>query len=218
VLDLLAERVGPGGTVVGMDSGEAAVELARAFVAEHGLANVEVAQGDARATGLPRASFDLAHARLLLVNLPQPEAIVAEIVALVRPGGAVALQEADLVTLLCDPPLAAWTRLFRAYEAYARAAGVDLYLGRRLPALLRAAGVVDVGVRPLVWVLPPGHLLRPLLPHFAENVRGHLVAQGLLSDDELSALLAAVQAHLADPATLVVAPMHFQAWGRTPSA
>jgi SAM-dependent methyltransferase len=221
VLDLLAARVGPRGTVVGLDQDEAAVGLARAFVAEHRLANVEVRQGDARETGLPRASFDLAHARLVLVNVPHPEGIVAEMAALVRPGGAVALEEADLVSLLCDPPLAAWARLYGAYEAYARDAGVDLYLGRRLPALLRAAGLVDVRVRPEVLeveVCPPGHPRRLLFPHFVENVRDRLVARGLLSEEELTALLAAVRAHLADPATLVVAPMLFQAWGRTPSA
>jgi SAM-dependent methyltransferase len=218
VLDLLAARVGPRDAVVGLEQDEAVVGLARAFVAEHRLANVEVLRGDARATGLPRASFDLVHARLLLVNVPHPEGFVAEMAALVRPCGAVALQEADLVSLLCDPPLEAWARLFRAYEAYARGAGVDLYLGRRLPALLRAAGLVDVQVRPLVEACPPGHPRRLLFPHFVENARDRLVARGLLTDEELTALLAAVGVHLADPATLVVAPMLLQAWGRKPSA
>src|SRR5258706_12097985 len=40
-LDLLARRVGPSGTVIGVERSYDAVQLARAFVSEAGLANVE---------------------------------------------------------------------------------------------------------------------------------------------------------------------------------
>src|SRR5436305_2799644 len=79
-LDLLSERVGPSGSVVGVERSEDAVILARKFVAEHGLGNVEVVHGDDRATGLPKGSFDLATARLVLVNVPGPDQIVSEVV------------------------------------------------------------------------------------------------------------------------------------------
>ena len=48
------------------------------FAAENKLANVEVLNCDARATSLPRGAFDLATARLVLVNIPEPEEVVAE--------------------------------------------------------------------------------------------------------------------------------------------
>lgn len=51
-LDLLAERVGPEGSVVGIERSEEAVALARELVGDRGLRNVEVLQGDARVTGL----------------------------------------------------------------------------------------------------------------------------------------------------------------------
>ncbi|SEU10692.1 class I SAM-dependent methyltransferase [Stigmatella erecta] len=76
VLDLLSTRVGSSGTVVGLERGEDTLARARAFVAEHGLHNVELIQGDARATGQPPGAFDLVHARLVLVNVPRPEEIV----------------------------------------------------------------------------------------------------------------------------------------------
>jgi ubiquinone/menaquinone biosynthesis C-methylase UbiE len=87
-LKLLSERVGKNGAVVGIEMSEEAVGLARAFLADLQIGNVEVRQGDAKATGLPRGSFDLATARLVLVNVPAPEAIVAEMAALVKPGGS----------------------------------------------------------------------------------------------------------------------------------
>ena len=50
-LDLLSERVGPTGSVVGVERNEDAANLARRFAADRKLANVQVLTGDARANG-----------------------------------------------------------------------------------------------------------------------------------------------------------------------
>src|SRR5438552_19055779 len=68
ILGLLSARVGPSGRVVGVERSPYFTGLARRFVSEQGLANVDVREGDAKATGLPRGSFDVAHAPLVLVN------------------------------------------------------------------------------------------------------------------------------------------------------
>lgn len=70
VVDLLAEAVGPDGRVVGLDSDPAHVAMTAAFAATRGLIQVEAMTGDAVDTHLPADSFDLVHARALLVNVP----------------------------------------------------------------------------------------------------------------------------------------------------
>jgi ubiquinone/menaquinone biosynthesis C-methylase UbiE len=213
-LELLAERVGPSGRVVGVERSEDAVALARKLVSERGLANVEVLEGDARSTGLPRASFDLATARLVLVNVPQPEQIVAEAAALVRAGGWVAFHEADYVSHVCDPPLDAWTRLVELLESYSEQNGIDPFIGRKLPRLLRDAGLVEIRVNPIVHIYPPGHGRRSILLDFAENLSERILAQKLVGERELTDMKAALGRHLANPDTLVVSHLFFQAWGR----
>lgn len=111
ILDLLSAAVSPGGHVVGLDADPAHTALAIQYVGELGLANVEVATADARRTGLPPDSFDLVHARTLLVTIPDPAEVVAEMVRLAKPGGWVASQEPDVEHALCYPPLPAWDRL-----------------------------------------------------------------------------------------------------------
>ena len=217
-LDLLAERVGPTGSVAGVERSEEAVSLARKFAADRGLANVEVFGRDARTSGLPRGTFDLATERLVLVNIPQPEEVVAEMVALVRPGGTVALHEADWSGQLCDPPLPAWDRLYALLLAYAEANGIDLMVGRRVPRMLREAGLIDIQVKPLIYVHPVGHYRRTLFPVFVENLRDRLVEQRLVEDGELSELLTELKRHVDDPDKLVVSHLFFQAWGRKPSS
>jgi ubiquinone/menaquinone biosynthesis C-methylase UbiE len=216
-LDLLAERVGSEGSVVGVERGEDAVDLARRFARERGLANVEVLHADARTTGLPRGSFDLATARLVLVNVPNPEEIVAEMVALVRPGGVVAFHEADWVAHVCDPPHSAWERLKEALVAYSRSHGVDLFIGRRVAQMLHAAGLMEVEVNPLVHVYPPGHGRRLILLQFVENLRAHLLAEGFVEEAELKELTGALERHLEEPRTLVVSHLFFQVWGCKPA-
>jgi len=61
------------------------VGRARKFVSDSRLTNVEVLEADARTLPLPARAFDLATARLVLVNVPRPEGIVAEMIRIVRP-------------------------------------------------------------------------------------------------------------------------------------
>src|SRR6185369_16520964 len=51
---------------------------------------LDLVVADAADTGLPGAAFDLVHERLVLVNVPRPEDVLAEMVRLTRPGGCVA--------------------------------------------------------------------------------------------------------------------------------
>jgi SAM-dependent methyltransferase len=215
-LGLLSERVGAEGSVIGVEISDEAVELARRFLEEHGLTNAEVHHGDAKSTTLPRASFDLATARLVLVNIPEPEALVAEMVDLVKPGGVVALHEADWMAHVCDPPLPEWDRLTAVLEAYAAANGIDLFVGRRVPHMLGTSGLEDVRINPLIHAYEPGNSRRPILLQFVNNLRGRIVGAGLISEAEFENCAAALQRHLDDPSTIVFSHVFVQAWGRKP--
>jgi ubiquinone/menaquinone biosynthesis C-methylase UbiE len=216
ILDLLSERVGPNGKVFGVERNEATVELAREFIARRQLRNVEVLQADARATGLPRAAFDVVHARLVLVNVPQPESVVEEMVALARPGGIVASHEADWGAGFCDPPSPAWDRLLEVFKAYSRKHGIDLFVGRRTHQLFRAAGLRDIQITPLVHVYPTGNSRRNILGELVESVRDRLLVDGLMSEIEFKEHLRDLKRHLDDPNTLVISHLFFQVWGRKP--
>lgn len=131
VLHLLAKRVGPTGSILGIDRSAHFVEQARRFAADLRLTQVEVREGDAYDIGLPRASFDGAHMRLVLVNVPKPELIVRQVLSLVKPGGWVASFEADVLPDTMDPPSPEFKRLRAAYDAHARSQGIDLRTDRR---------------------------------------------------------------------------------------
>src|SRR5688572_4790878 len=127
------------GRVIGLDSDAVFLESARVLARSHALDNVEFVLGDAYRTQLPPRSFDLVHARFVASTAGQPEELIAEAVALARPGGFVAFQEPDVGTLKCYPPHPAWDRLARLCEQVFERAGGDVRLAERLYSMARVA-------------------------------------------------------------------------------
>lgn len=213
VLDLLAERVGPTGRVVGIDREKRYLAIARQELDARGLDGVELVAADATGTDLAPASFDLVHERLVLNNVPQPAAVVDEMVRLTRPGGHVAVQDVDWLTWTCLPEHADWNLL---REKAAAVWSGDVHLGRRLPALLRGAGLVDVEMVPHLRVFRPGEPYHRLLVRFIALHRDRILDGGSVTEAELDAAVARLESHLATPSTVVLYATFFQAWGRLP--
>ncbi len=86
-----ARAVGPAGRVLGVDLAVPQLELARARVAEEGLANIELRTGDATSTGLPGGSFDAVLCVFGVFFAADMTAFLREMWRLVRPGGVVAV-------------------------------------------------------------------------------------------------------------------------------
>jgi ubiquinone/menaquinone biosynthesis C-methylase UbiE len=100
-LAVLAEMVGPGGRVVGVDFSEPSIQRARSVVATLGLGNVDLVVGDINeldgaTLGGP---FDLAFTRLFLMDQPDVVRTLGQIARLLRPGGWIVAHEA-----LRNPP------------------------------------------------------------------------------------------------------------------
>jgi SAM-dependent methyltransferase len=188
--------------------------MAAEFAAGRGLGGVEIMTADARRTGLPSGSFDLVHARTLLVNVPEPAQVVAEMVRLARPGGWVAGMEPDTEYASCYPPHPAFTRICEIFPATFSRNGADPMIGRRVPELFRRAGLVDVGVDARVQIYPPGNSRRTIRIDLVRSMRPQILEMGLAGETELDELDAAARAHLDDPRTVAVSGLLFMAWGR----
>jgi SAM-dependent methyltransferase len=217
ILGLLAERVGPAGQVTGLEINPASVAQARRFAAERGHLNVQVVEADARSTGLPSGSYDLVHARTLLINATDPAAVLTEMVRLARPGGWIAVLEPDAGTSVCYPPHPSWDRMDRIWADVSRAYGTDAQIGRRLPELFRQAGLASIGTEVRADIYPHGHSRRTVRPDLLRSMRAQILAKGIADERELDEVDRAVRQHLNDPDTLVMPNLLFLAWGRVPA-
>jgi SAM-dependent methyltransferase len=168
-------------------------------------------------TGLPSGSFDLVHARTLLVTVPQPATVVAEMVRLARPGGWVAGLEADAEYSVCHPAHPAWDRLCEILHASFSRNGADLLIGRRLTELYRNAGLEEIEVVSYAPLYPAGHSRRTILPDLVRSLRPMILELGLSDERELGEVDRAVREHLADPRTVVMSHLLVVAWARKPA-
>jgi SAM-dependent methyltransferase len=216
ILELLAERASPGGRVVGLDADPVHVAMARQFVTDRQLPGVEIVAADARDSGLPSGSFDLVHARTVLVTVPEPAVVVAGMVRLARPGGWIAGLEPDAEYSLCYPAHPAWTRMGEIFHAAFGRNGADLLIGRRLTELYGAAGLEDIGVEARAHVYRASDSRRTIRPDLVRSMRPMILDMGLASERELDDLDRAVREHLDDPRTLVLPHLIFLVWGRKP--
>jgi SAM-dependent methyltransferase len=217
ILELLAAKVAPGGRVTGVDANEVHVAMAAAFAASRGLAGVEVIEADARHTGLPSGSFDLIHARTLLVTIPQAAEVVTEMARLARPGGWVVAMEPDVEATLCYPPLAAFDRLSEINAAALAGNGADPLIGRRVPELFRQAGLADVGLEARPQLYPAGISRRTNRLDVVRSMWPRIVQMGLATQAELEEVDAVVRPHLEDPRTVMMSGLLFCVWGRKPA-
>ena len=160
-----------GTRVVGVERSPEQLARAEALAHEAGEGGLaEFRAGDALALPLTPGewgSFDLAHARFLLEHVPDPAAVVAQMVRAVRPGGRVVISDDDhdLLRVHPEPPglRAAWEAYQRSYDR----AGHDPLVGRRLPALLAAAGATP---RRATWIFFGACHGEPTFPGFLDNL------------------------------------------------
>ncbi|MFH8219050.1 class I SAM-dependent methyltransferase [Streptomyces sp. NPDC018057] len=206
VVSWLADRVGPTGRVVATD-----IDTTR--LAATARPPVEVRTHDVGAEEPPGEGFDLVHARLVLVHIPDRERALRSMIAALRPGGRLLLEDADpaLQPLTCPdehgPAEELANRLRRGFRRLLAGRGADLAYGRTLPRLLREAGLGRVEAEAFFPVASPACTV--LESATVRQIRGRLVAAGLATDEEIDRHLANVATGTMDLAT---APM-FSAWG-----
>src|SRR5579859_2603933 len=217
VLDLLAERVSPGGRVVGLDADPLHTAMAAEFAAERRLGGVELMTADATSTGLPSGSFDLVHARTLFINLPEPAGVAVEMARLARPGGWVAAMEPDTEHALCYPPHPAFARVSEIFRVVFSRNGADITMGRRVSELFRRAGLADVEVDARVQMYPPGNSRRTVRLDLVRAMRPMVLEMGVATAAELDELDAALRPHLTHPDTILMTGLLFLTWGRKPA-
>jgi len=145
----LARLVGPTGRVVGIDRSATVVAEARRRARQIDLP-AAFAVGDAGALAFGDASFDGCRVDRVLHHLDDPAFAVAEVVRVARPGARIVAFEPDFETALVDGADRPVTRRLLNHFCDGFRQG---WMGRRVPALFREAGLREVAVEPVSVLL-----------------------------------------------------------------
>ena len=137
----LARLVAPGRTV-GIDGSAKVLDRARAHALAAGI-EIDFQVANVYDLPFPAASFDAVHAHQLLQHLGDPVGALSDVRRVLRPGGLVAVRDADFGSLLWHPADETLDRWHHAYLTVHRANGGEPDAGRRLLEWVLAAGFVD---------------------------------------------------------------------------
>jgi SAM-dependent methyltransferase len=138
---LAAKMVGSEGAVIGVDKSEEAIGRARERAAAAGLANVRFLTHDLVDLALDEP-VDALIGRLVLQYVTDPARVLRHLITLVKPGGVVAFQEADMddgpnLEPVCPVYEAAIQRIKQVFIGL----GTDPRIGIKLGRIIQEAGL-----------------------------------------------------------------------------
>lgn len=142
----LAAAVAPG-RVVGIDREPAVIDEARHASGT----SAEFETGDVYGLDFGAATFDVVHAHQVIQHLSDPVAALTEMRRVIRPGGLLAVRDADYGAFLWHPAESRLDRWRDIYTDVAARNGADANSGRRLPSWVGAAGFRELEVSSSTW-------------------------------------------------------------------
>lgn len=176
VLRALAARVGPRGLVVGLDPSRTLLRAAARALGDHPWrARIRLRCGQGAHLPFATDRFDVVLAVTVLLHVPEPLRVVHEMVRVTRPGGRVAVLDQDFGTVaLAHPDRRLTERILNGVAARMYA---EPWSGRRLPGLLRDAGLEDVCLETTVY---QDTAMNPYSRSFLERRAANAVRFGLV--------------------------------------
>ena len=167
----LADLVGERGRVTGIDFGQEAVAAARRAARERGDDRTAFIVTELFGADLEPGSFDVVHAHQVLQHLTDPVAALRRMGELCRPGGIIAVRDADYGAMSWYPERPELHRWRHVYRDGSRALGAEPDAGRRLRAWARAAGLRVRSVGSSTWTYATADQVRWWGRSQAERVR-----------------------------------------------
>jgi SAM-dependent methyltransferase len=202
----LSERVGSTGRVL-------ATDIETRFLNTLNLPNLEVLRHDITRDPMPDGSFDLVHARMILVHLRERDDVLSRLAAVVRPGGWLVCEEFDGLSAAPDHSVSPGETMLKAHHAMQRLTddqGLDRRYGRLLFGRLRSLGLTELGAEATMSMAASGSPMAVLLRASYERRRSAMIDAGYITATEFEADLARMEA--AD--FMMPSPLMWTAWGR----
>jgi len=182
IMTWMGEVVGPTGQVV-------AVDLDPKFISETERTNLNVMRADIRTVHLPQQSFDVIHARYVLIHLPDYEVAVTKMYDSLKPGGWLVLEEPDFSASRGitgeEQELASLRKVNKAIEQMYATLRMDYALGLKLPALLQRRGLQHLTVENDAPLCAGGSGIATVMKLSAEQLREKYLATGVVDQSDL---------------------------------
>ncbi len=183
IMRWMCESVGPNGHVVAVDIDPRFVQMAE-------LPNLSVRRLDITQAELEADSFDLVHARYVLLHIHEYKKALSNMVRALKPRGWLVLEEPDFATgMPASGDAADWQAVTRVNDAILRmysSMGIDPYMGRKLPSLFQDLNLNRITVETELPLANGGSGIAKIMQMSVEHLRQRLIDTGIPSQDDVN--------------------------------
>jgi 2-polyprenyl-3-methyl-5-hydroxy-6-metoxy-1,4-benzoquinol methylase len=204
----LSRQVRPTGSVL-------ATDIDTRFLEQSTQRNLTVNRHDIVSEPLPAERFDLIHARLVLVHLPEREEVLQRMISVLKPGGWLLAEEFDSVSQVSVAETYPGETTLKSTVALRKVMverGVDLAFGGSLAKHLQARGLENILAEGYMRMWFGGsqgvHLMRANF----EQLREPILASGAVTEIEFAEDIARLDA----PNFMTPSPVMWSVAGRQP--
>jgi SAM-dependent methyltransferase len=177
-------------------------------------AGVRVERHDVTCDPIPENTYNLIHARLVLIHLPERDRVLAGLAAALRPGGWLVVEDFDTAFDDGTKPATADEAFLRfvnhAFTQMLTLRGGDSSYPRTLPHRLERAGLHQVGGEGRLVFARGGSSGASAHVANLRQVGDHMAAAGLVTGEQVSRAISLLE----DPAMIWAMPIMITAWGR----
>ncbi|MFF7493027.1 MULTISPECIES: class I SAM-dependent methyltransferase [Streptomyces] len=169
-------------------------------------------QADVTAPDFAPGSFQLVHARFVLMHLPERDRLIGRFAELLTPGGVLVVSDAVDLTSERTPATPYSTAMRAMWQGLRATIGTDVSSVPSYPHLLRGAGLDHVAAEIHVPPLVPGSAISRFWADTWQRSREAMVATGLVEDAGIDAAVR----YLESDACAAVSAGMLTAWGQKP--
>jgi len=195
-------------TQVGANGRVLATDIDTRFLDALTAPKLEVRRHDIVADDLPAAAFDLVHTRLVLMHVQAREQALSRLLAALKPGGWLLLEEHDIFPIAATAS-GAYAQVWDAMGRAIVAAGARPDWGRQLPALLTTHGLSEISTEVDVPLFRGASPVAEFWRLSLSQLRERVLSVGASEQDVDDVL-----AMLSDPTHWFMGPAMVAAWGR----
>lgn len=174
---------------VGQTGHVLAVDVNTRFLSQAPSANLKVREADIRTASIEPESIDLVHTRFVLIHVPQWIEALTAMIACLKPGGWIVLEEPDFSS---SRALAgrfdlrrAFDNVHRAIETMFRQRGMDYAFGACLPALLQERDLDRISIENDAAIVAGGSPHASMMAMSTFQLAEKYVATGIATQEDI---------------------------------
>lgn len=218
VMRLMGEIVGPNGQVTGVDVdgilGREALGVLQSTTASQFSFLEQNIEQESDVAGQP---FDVTFARIVLIHLHDPQAVLRKMYANTKPGGVLIIQDYDFRTTDIYPPLPAFAEFDRVFNGVFNRIGRDTRIGAKMPTHFVDAGIGTPDGTDVAGISQPLAEASSMFQAAYRSVLPHALKMGLTTEAKSAAFFADIhQAATGERAYSALWPLLISTWKRKP--